>query len=249
MKNNNDNTAKYYDLVSNFTKNTDITNQEYILLKKYINHDSEVLEIGSGSGRHSTIIAPLVKSLICVDSSEEMNKLHNLKIKNLKLNNVRILNDNFLQMDISEWKIKFNFIYLMWNTFNEIILTEKESRRFFQKCKEILSPRGKILINIDDSALVDPSNFDFEYEIKLDKEVIHYFWKTLKYTSKTNTSVSQEVIEISSPNILKKTLKTKITQRYWKGEQLLQSADSAKIQFVKNENIKGNGELYLVFRS
>lgn len=132
----------------------------------------------------------------------------------------------------------------MWNTYNEIVLNEEDCERFFQQCKKFLIPGGKILINIDDSSKVDPSSFDFEYEVKGDEEIIRYSWKTSSYKSETNTSTSEETIKVKD-----EILNTLITQRYWNAEQVMELAQMNGFEFTRNERIRGNDELYLVFRN
>lgn len=243
MKNNNDKTAKYYDTVSRFTKNADITIQEVELIKNFVDIDSNALEIGSGTGRHAIHVASIVKSLRCIDSSEAMSQEAQRKLAERDISNVEIINSNFLEYSNPEWDGTFNFIYLMWNTYNEIVLTEGDTQRFFQQCKRFLVPGGKILINIDDSKKVDPSCFDFHYEMNEGKDIIRYSWQTSEYEESTNTSTSLESIKVNDD-----TFQTEITQRYWNPEQIMQLAQQNGFVFMRNEKIQGNDELYMIFR-
>ena len=130
MKNNNDVTAKYYDIISKFTKHADITIQEVELIRNFIDKDSMVLEVGSGTGRHAIQLAAHVNKLVCIDSSEAMQEEAKKKLESLDIKNVELVNDDILKFENNELVSKFNFIYLMWNTYNEIVLNENDCSKF-----------------------------------------------------------------------------------------------------------------------
>ena len=50
----------------------------------------DVLDMGAGSGRLTTILSPHVKSILATDSSMEMLQLNETRLKSKGLNNYRI---------------------------------------------------------------------------------------------------------------------------------------------------------------
>ncbi|MBL1419442.1 MAG: class I SAM-dependent methyltransferase [Alphaproteobacteria bacterium] len=56
--------------------------------REYFTHESEILEIGSGTGSTAIWHAPFVKSVLATDISEKMIAISNAKLVNSDINNV-----------------------------------------------------------------------------------------------------------------------------------------------------------------
>ncbi len=250
MKNSNDNTAKYYDIVNSFIKGDDATNLEIGLINKYLPPHSRVLDIGGGSGRHSLILATQNFKVDVVDSSKSLLQLFKEKLstidKDLQMN-IKLHNKNIFKFDT---KVKYDLIIMFWNTFNEIALTKKDAIRLLNKCKKLLKTNGKILINIDNPENINPSQFDFSYTTQDSEFRYDLNWKTYKYFSKTNTSISKEEIIVTNikNSIDTKTYTSFIKQRYWSLNEIKELCNKANLK-LNTEVIKNIDELYLLLTS
>jgi len=232
-------TAKYYDITSQISKGQEIIDEELLLIKKIFKKDSIVLDLGCGTGRH---LIPLFNEnyfnqLIGLDITKEHLEL--LRKKSSKFNSKDLLNVDFNNYDFGEQK--FDGIYLFWNALNEICLTDKSLNEFLEKCISILSPKGKILINIDDIKTFNVDELNFEYELeKNDLGLKNYQFKVIKFNSEKNLSISEESFFTD-----KEIFRSEITQRWWTLDDILKEANSLGLA-LKQEKITSNNELYIV---
>ncbi len=232
-------TAKYYDITSQISKGKEIISEELLLIKKVFKKDSTVLDLGCGTGRH---LIPLFNSnyfskIVGLDITKE--HLDILK-KNLpQINYKDLINADFNDFEFNDQK--FDGIFLFWNALNEICLTDKSLDDFVKKCLNILNPKGKILINIDDIKTFDIEKLNFEYEIPENELGLkNYQFKVIKFNSEKNLSISEESFYTN-----KEILRSEITQRWWTLEEISTSAKNFGLE-LKQEKITSNNELYIV---
>jgi hypothetical protein len=140
---------------------------------------------------------------------------------------------------------KYDLIILMWNTFNEIAVTKKDAIRLLKILSKLLKTNGKILINIDDSIKVNPSEFNFKTMQSFNNNILEGEWKTFKYNKKTNTSISKETISFFDNGILKDTQTSYIKQRYWSLDEINKLTKLNKLNCI-TKKIDGVEELYLI---
>lgn len=232
-------TSQYYNFVTSPLKGKEITDEEISLINNLVPNGSKILDVGAGTGRHSLILNSLGFNVTAIDSSSSM--LDELKRKD-KHNQISTINKSIFQF---EEGYKFDLIIMFWNTFNEIALTKTMATRLLKKLGSFISSTGKILINIDDSAIVDPSKFSFSTEY-IEKDYLYKMkWDTHKYNSNTNTSISKENVEIYKNNKLIDNKVTYIKQRYWSVDQVEEIAKKCKLSVVQLK-LKTSNELYLI---
>jgi len=245
MSNNNPNniTAKFYDISSSNFKGEDLVTEELDLIQKNCKQGGSILDIGCGTGRH---LLPLVKngySLTGIDASKGM--LNELKKKGGAKAN--LIQDDFRKFNF-HLEQHFDLIIMFWNTFNEICLTGEDALNVLNKCKQLLSPGGKIIINSDNRDDVDNNLFDFSNKDILDGSEIEYSWETLETDKSTNTTTSKESIHVMTDETQKKVkeiFETIIIQRWWTLEEYKAFAKTTNLSIVIAEIIQNN-ELYLV---
>jgi len=245
MRNPNDITAKYYDLVSSPFKGTEISQEEIELVKKLVKPKGRILDIGCGTGRHLLPLSKVGFVLTGIDSSLSMLEVLFEKEPILREKG-RVVNANFLGYVFAP-EDKFDLIILFWNVFNEICLTQKSARKFLVKCIGLLNTGGKILINSDNFDNIVSKYLDFNNVFNDGTQKVNYHWQTQKYFENTKTSISTETITISKnkKNIIRK--ETSITQRWWRVLEYQKIAKSLQLIYSKIQ-LKGNDELYILFK-
>ena len=232
-------TSQYYNIVSSPLKGPDITDEEISLVNKLVPNGSSILDVGAGTGRHALILSNLGFKLTAIDSSSAM--LEELKKRDAD-NKINVINKNIYKFVTAE---RFNLITLFWNSFNEIALTKANAILLLKNLKRLLATGGALLINIDDSTSIDPSQFNFETN-KITGEFSYKMkWSTYKYYQKTNTSISKEEVEIYKGDKLVDSRTTFIKQRYWSLDQIKELAQICGLNVSKVE-LKTSNELYLV---
>ena len=238
----NDITAEIYDIVSAPLKGSAVTDAEISMINFMAEPGAKVLDIGGGTGRHALPLAQQGYKVTVIDLSEKM--LDSLKSK-IKNEEIEVIFGDVLAYDFKE---KYDLVIMMWNSFNEIALTESDALVLLKRAKEVLNPKGKILINIDDSEKVDPGHFDFETSFMQNGLTYNLHWTTENYIPTTNTSTSKEHIEIFEGDKRVGELDTFITQRYWSLEQIKELAIEAGLT-IEKKKIPESEELYLTFNN
>ncbi len=235
----NDITAEIYDIVSAPLKGSAITDAEISLMNFMAEPGAKVLDIGGGTGRHALPLSQLGFKVTVVDVSQKMLKALKAKITD---SSIQIITKDILSCDFGQEK--FDLIILMWNSFNEIALTKDDAITLLQKSKEVLNPKGRILINIDDATKIDPGHFDFKTSFMQNGLTYNLHWSTTEFDPQTNTSLSKEHIQIQKDENTIQELDTFIKQRYWSLDQIKDLANQAGLK-LEELNIKESAELYL----
>lgn len=110
-------------------------------LKKNINKNSTVLDIGCAWGDDLKSIAKIIKSGIGIDN--------NLKvIKEAKKNLFRFKNINFFWENAKKLSFKdkiFDYVFCLGNTFGNL---NKDKHRALKEMKRVLKNNGKIIISV-----------------------------------------------------------------------------------------------------
>ena len=232
MKNPNDITAQYYETANQYLKNDTVLSQELELISKQVQQKATILDIGCGTGRHLIPLAQAGFHVTGIDSSNGM-----LSELQKKLPTAGILNADLNTLKLE--KKGYDLIIMFWNTFNEIALTKSHAQKLLKNCYQALKPNSKLLINIDDSELINPKKLDFDFKI-MGKPELHYFWKVMSFNKRTNTTISRESIQLPE-----QTLSTRITQRWWSFAQIKAMAEKTGFKCEKSY-ITANSELYII---
>lgn len=242
----NDASAQVYDIVRLPLKPQEVTDAEISLINFQIQSPAEILDIGGGTGRHAIPLAEQGNKVTVLDSSIGM--LQELQGKRLKALDVG-KNIEIIQSDVNTYQLlpnHYSLIMLMWNTFNEVALSETDALTLLTKCKNALKPNDKILINIDDASKVDPEHFDFKTTYSKDSLNYKLEWRTVSFDKETYTSSSQEDIEVTDEkgNVVNK-FSNIIPQRYWRINELKKLFKKVRLRY-EILGIKLNSELYIL---
>jgi len=241
VKNPNDTTSKYYDIVSKTFKGEEVTSQEISLIKKLTKKKAKILDIGCGTGRH---FLPLEKDgfvMTGIDESQGMLEI----LRKKKQKESRVINANFLDFDF--YNVQFDAVLMFWNTFNEICIDDEKAKLIFKKVSSILKPSGVFIVNSDNPKNIDPEHFNFKTINEVEDLKILYSWEIESYDKRENLSNSVEEIKIELNGELIETIKTNIIQK-WRTEEEYKKL-SEKFEFdMESINLKSNDEMYLVFR-
>ncbi len=235
----NDPIAEYNDFIYSNLKSSDINDDEIGMINFLVPPTSKILDIGGGTGRHAIPLSEQGFDLTVVDTSKKM--LQNLK----DYPSIKVFNQDIFKFETTE---KYDLIILMWNTFNEIALTPELATNLLKKIKSMLASQGKVIINIDNSATVDPEHFDFT--IKKERDGLEYVlnWKTAEYFKDSNTAISKETLTIYDQGKVVKEVTDFIKQRYWSLDEILDFA--LKLSFIpKTRKSKISEEIYLILET
>lgn len=246
MKNPNDNSAKIYDVVNQPLKNEEVTSEEIKLITSLVPEKGKILDIGCGTGRHLIPLKKLGYKVTGVELSEGMLDVLKTKLRSDKtclVTMTKVVYGDFFKI---KFRQKFDLVIMMWNAFNEIILTEKKAKKIFEIFRNILKTWGKVLINIDNPENLNLKKLIFHTAANHKGRVYEQDWKVINYNEKTNTTVSNEEITIkeNTGKVIKK-IKSKIKQRWWSKKQI--SIYACKYGFkVEEKKLKISNEYYLV---
>ena len=115
----------------------------------------KILDIGCGAGSHALYLQEKGLAVTAIDISENAIKACELRgVQNCKVSNV-------LDWDASE---KFNTILLLMNG-TGIFGTLKETTKYLQKLKSLLSENGQILVDSSDLIYMYDQDEDGAYEV------------------------------------------------------------------------------------
>ena len=92
-----------------------------------------ILEIGTGSGYFTSVLAKLSQSVVTIELDEELSKLAQNKVKELNLNNVTFINDDALA---------YNFDNEQYDTIVIGCSLPNKNENFFR----LLKPSGKLFM-------------------------------------------------------------------------------------------------------
>jgi ubiquinone/menaquinone biosynthesis C-methylase UbiE len=240
----NDKTAEIYDIVSLPQIPAEITDQEIALVNSLFPPPAKILDIACGTGRHVIPLTQQKFQVTGVEKSQGMfKKLKQNLIDSGLENKTTVINKDIFQVDFKSKK--FNIIILFWNSFNEICLTKKDAKKLIAKFKKILTEDGKVIINIDDSNIADPSKFNFETQYQHKNKIYKLKWKTFKYFKRTNTSISQEIVEVYENDKFEFRTESYIKQRYWSFDELVSLFNRGGFN-LNREYLKSSHELYII---
>ena len=178
---------KYY----NFHGNNDKPSSFAIFIsKKFINKNTNLLDVGSGDGRDAFHHRKKAKSVLGIDLSDIVIKQNKIKAKRLELNN--IIFKNLSSSDLSKVNYKkINFIYARFflhaiNETSENIFLKNISKNFqndtlialeFRTIKDVLMKKGKKISKYERITdhyrrFIDPNNFQNKLE-KLNFKILY----------------------------------------------------------------------------
>lgn len=236
MSNPNDNTAKVYDHVYTPIKGVEITDSEIALISSITHPNSNILDVGAGTGRHLIPLSELGHNLTGIDSSNGMLDILEEKLSGKSKS--QIIRANVLSYDFQE--TKFDLIIMMWNAFNEIILSPEDAQRLLSIFNSILVTGGKVLINSDNPETIRMEEQDFNLEYSKDDNKFKVNWKAIDFDKENNITTSLESIDANGEKS-----EAEIKQRWWTEEQYKELADKNGFKFERLTFPK-NEELYIV---
>lgn len=234
--------GKYYNDLTSLVKGEELTWLEIELIKKIIEPPSTLLDIGAGTGRHLIPLSQLGYKVYGIEESDLMlSFFESGKIPFDQLFLVSFWNFN----KKGNFNNNFNLITLFWNTLNELVFTKQDLKKFLKKCKKLLKPNGKILVNSD-----NPNNFDYKhlnYSASSVKEgkTITLFSSVKRFNPFRNITVTEELIEVKDINgkVIDK-IRSNLKQRWWFKEEIIRISEKMGYK-VKEHSIPLNNEMYL----
>lgn len=114
--------------------NTDFTHIDAQFIQRYADKNTEILDLGSGTGLIVNKIYDKVKSIDCVEPFKEFSD-HIIRNKN-----VNVINSDIVKLDIHK---KYDLVCL----FGVIqYFNEEESIKIYKKCLTWMNPNSKIII-------------------------------------------------------------------------------------------------------
>lgn len=150
-------------------KNTDFTHIDADFILKYADENSEILDLGSGTGLTVNKIYNKVQSIECIEPFKEFSD-HIVKNKNISVINQSVLDfDTDKQYDLVA-------VFGLIQYFNK-----EESTAIYKKCLKWMKPNGKIIIKnqfgVNEDVLIagysEEQKTDYFSQYRhLDKEVL-----------------------------------------------------------------------------
>jgi len=133
-------------LAKNYDKQVKVYEQAYNIsiqkILKFLNQDSEVLDIACGTGIVSLGLAKYVKQIIAIDLSEKMIKVAKNKTIEKKITNIEFKVADAYQLNYPENSFD---IILLFNTLHIV----QEPVSVLNKIYNLLKPSGKLIIATD----------------------------------------------------------------------------------------------------
>ena len=115
------------------------------ILNNILDHNSEVLEIGSGPGTITIPLARTAKKIVCIEFNELNIKYLNANLKENNLDNVEVINQNWNKINDEEIKNKFDLVYcshFLWQIEDPVILLKRMENASRKYCA-IIQPCGR----------------------------------------------------------------------------------------------------------
>lgn len=113
--------------------------EELKVLKRFLNKNSVVLDVGCGAGRPADLLSKFVKKIVCVDNDEKMLALAKERCKNL--GNAEILKGNALNLDFQD--DSFDLVYATYNLVGS--LEKPERQKLIDEMRRIAKGNAKII--------------------------------------------------------------------------------------------------------
>ena len=109
------------------------------IVKSYLNNESKVLDLGSGTGQWAYRFSPFADSITLVEFSKEMMTLAKRNSKD------KIYNFKFIVCEAQDF-LSDELYELIWISGLLIYLNDQELARLIKNCKKMLSPGGCLIL-------------------------------------------------------------------------------------------------------
>ena len=144
--------------------------REIEYLKKNIEPNSKILDIGCGFGRHIKILAPFSKEIIGIDNNSDMIQKSKQNLSNFK--NVKLFLQDAKKLDFDD--NSFDYVICMTNTFGDFPEIKTD---VLKEMKRVCKNDGKIIISIYSEKSLEIRKNDYEkvglHITKIDDGIIH----------------------------------------------------------------------------
>lgn len=147
-----------------YTKNYDYIHYDKKITEFQLNHifnmikgnknKKKILEVGSKTGRITKLIDDKGYNITGIDDSEAM-----INYANSKYNKKKFINTNFLTTQQFDFN-NFSYICCFSNYFYEI----KDKKKFFEKCYNLLSSNGVLILTLYNRNIYNPLYTTSEYD-------------------------------------------------------------------------------------
>jgi len=154
------------------------------IIETFLNEDSKVLDLGSGTGQWAYRFSPLAKSVTLVEFSEDMMSLAKQNSKGTFNNLEFIISEaqDFLSHEVYD---------LIWISGLLIYLTDQELVKLINNCRSMLAPEGLLLLR-------DGTGLGARYEInnQFSENLGHNYSAIYRTSKEYITEFSQNGFEL-----------------------------------------------------
>lgn len=212
--------AAFYDKFILPQKPQVVTDAEIAYIQTLAEPGSRILDVGCGTGRHLIPLSRLGYEVVGVEKNLEMVEQLKANLPEAKLFIVDILNRDISNKIISQHQNYFDLIILMWNAVNEMAYSEEELVALISIFTELLTPDGKILIQVDQDVRRNPLTLNFT-TLFTESDGIKYTYSShiCRWDDENSTSICNEKLIVETENS-REEIKGEVKQRWWSKEEL-----------------------------
>lgn len=135
--------AKFYDLI--YKNKSHLKEISFVSKKLKINKNSNILDLGCGTLRHSIHLLEKVKKILGIDLSKNMLKIARNKIKKKFISKkiIRLKHANVINFKSNE---RFNVAYSLFDVIS-LLITDSDVEKFFLNLYNHLEPRSLVYLD------------------------------------------------------------------------------------------------------
>lgn len=219
--------AKHYSKLILPLKPEVLTDQENAHIQTLLPEYGKILDVGCGSGRHLIPLAKMGYQLVGVEISSEMSQQLLTEMPEAKLFSGNI-NSKELRIELlSDYQNYFDLIILMWNTLNELAYNENELADLLEFLSSLVTPTGKVLIQLDQNVITAPEVLNFETTYAEGENKFTYISKLISWDQQQHISICAEKLITQD-----ETVTGEVTQKWWSFAEVSTHKDILEITLI-----------------
>jgi SAM-dependent methyltransferase len=237
--------AAFYDFYNLPQKNQTVTEAENVLIQTICQPPASILDVGCGTGRHLIPLQQMGYQMYGLDSNADMLASLNQKAVNIPIMEQSITNADCIgEIQAANWPMQFDLIISMWNAFNEYALDIYSATAALQNMRELLTDKGRILLNVADANLIKPTELNYTRKVQLGELKAELTSTLLSFDAQSNITSCREVLKVNQNGQIK-SYTGELVQRWWKLAQLQQLCHQLSLQIEHTHQLPVNQELYI----